>query len=150
MVSDALPAFYIVPTYKMKISGSAVIFKVIRFGLTQSTTLPHPVNRICDIGLFKKNTYNAVWIPSHQTQAITGAALGAWKFNKDYYIQEGSRTPTDAWNSNGCIEVVGKDQWLKFLFVIRQTSGDSNHILSIEKNIKIHIDFTATPMATLI
>ena len=140
---------YMVPTYKMKVSGSSIDFKVIRFGIKRTNITPPPKTRFCDVGLFKKNTYSAVWIPTYRVHSGPGSIPGAWQLYKNFLIHEGSSDPNDAWGSYGCIEVVGRGVWRRFLNVVKRQSGASNIVLSKEKKIRIHVAQAVAPMATL-
>lgn len=116
---------YMVPTYKMKVSGSSIDFKVIRFGIKRTNITPSPKTRICDVGLFNKNTYSAVWIPTYKVHSGPGSIRGAWQLYNNFLLHEGSPDPSDAWGTYGCIEVVGKGEWSRFLNAVKKQSGAS-------------------------
>lgn len=141
---------YMVPTYKMKVLGSSADFKVIRFGIKRTNINPPPKTRPCNVGLFNKNTYIGTWIPTYRVHSGPGSIPGAWQLYKNFLIHEGSSDPSDAWGTYGCIEVVGRGEWSRFLNVVKRQDGADNHVLSNKKMVKANIEQAAAPMATLI
>lgn len=141
---------YMVPTYIMKISGTSSEFKVIRFGIKRTNLKPPPKTRVCDVGLFNKNSYIATWIPTYRVHSGPGSVPGAWQIYKNFLIHEGSPDPSDAWGTYGCVEIVGKGEWKRFLNTVILHGGASNNILSDRKLVKVNIEQAAAPTAILI
>lgn len=141
---------YLVPTYKMKVSGCLSDFKVIRFGIKRTNIEPPPTKRHCKLGSFNENTYSAVWLPSYKVHSGPGSIPGACQLYKNFLIHEGSSDPSDAWGSYGCIEVVGENEWFRFLTEVQKQSGADNFELSNEKKINVHIQQAVAPLGILI
>ena len=140
---------YLVPTYKMSMNDNSPDFEVIRFGLKRTNITPPPKTRICDVGLFKQNIYKPSWLPSYRVHSGPGSLPGAWQLYGSFLIHEGSPSPDDAWGTYGCIEVVGLNEWRRFLESIKRISGASLAEVGHEKLLMVEIKAAAAPTAKL-
>jgi len=140
---------YWVPTYKMTITGPVPAFKVIRFGLQRKNLDPPPAERPCDAGLFKENVFYPVWLPTYRVHSGPGSIPGAWQLYRSFLIHEGSPDPDAGWGTLGCIEVVGKNEWHRFLNAIQRLAGASLDQVGRHKTLKVKIQAASSPKAKL-
>lgn len=116
-------AIYDVPIYEITV-GATQSFKAIRFGLVRRNQNPPPKQRICDAGLSSATEAQPTWISGYSPHSFQGQARpGAWRIfpkpAKPFLIHEGpSDSSTMIGGSLGCIEIVGQDEWDRFLGMI--------------------------------
>lgn len=134
---------YLVPTYKLKVVGEARDFQVIRFGIKRTNVSPPPETRLCDVGLFKENTYTGTWLPTYRVHSGSGSLPGAWQLYGNFLIHEGSPDPNDAWGTYGCIEVVGRNEWRRYLRTITRIGEAQLNQISKQKNLIVRIKAAA-------
>ncbi len=116
---------YLVPAFRMKVDGVAKPFEVIRFGLQRRNRRPIPLRRKCDAGLFRRHRYQVKrWLPNYNPQSHPGTGVpGAVVITGNFYIHEGATFTYDPWGTYGCVEVVGKGEWRRFLSSLTQIGG---------------------------
>ncbi|MEL6586556.1 MAG: hypothetical protein AAFY65_02595 [Pseudomonadota bacterium] len=135
---------YKVPVYDMEVSGlgpsataKTTVFKVIRFGVKQSSASDTPTV----VGLKDKQVHILSRVDYME---------GSWQLYGNFLIHDGANNPQkSAWGQIGCIEVVGmmggKDAWKVFEALVLSLSGAKTAAkLGKSGKFSIKIDAVAT------
>ena len=67
----------------------------------------------------------------------------------NFLIHEGSPDPSSPWGTYGCIEVVGRNEWNRFLDSIKLLSGEGPATVGSLRLLTVKIQAATAPMARL-
>jgi hypothetical protein len=141
---------YEVPVYEVLVPSKEV-FWAIRFGLVRNNVSPPPASRKCDAGLAKKQEARPSWVPTYSPHSFHGGITpGAWQLypDKGFLIHEGASDPTRVLGGSlGCIEIVGTDEWNRFLTTLEELAGANCAVIGQEHAMLVKIQGTDYPTA---
>jgi hypothetical protein len=140
---------YKVPIYEVTV-GDKDTFKAVRFGLVRRNEKPPPTTRVCDAGLADAQTVRPGWIPDYNPHSFEGGPrVGAWQLyaGKGWLIHEGAGDPSQQSGSLGCIEVVGKGEWDRFLSTIEALAGATCAEIGKAKALTVVLQAASRPTA---
>jgi hypothetical protein len=121
---------YVVPIYRVSIVGKDQSFAAIRFGLNARRIGDGPKKKLCDVGLFKEQTHTCRWLPDYKLHSVEFDAKGAWKITGSFLIHAGSPRHDMPFGSFGCIEIIGQDEWTRFVTTVESAGGMPSAMLS--------------------
>jgi hypothetical protein len=146
------PVVYRVPSYEVRIEGGST-YSAVRFGLQNKGLMPPPASLRCDAGLSAEHHCTPTWVPGYSPHSFAGSSRpGAWRLlpGRGFLIHEGADTTSgQVGGSLGCIEVLD-GEWNTFLGEIEKLGGAHCTGLGAAGRLKVDIEATALPMATLV
>lgn len=119
---------YVVPVYTLTVSGTAgngrsvrEQFNVLRFGV-QST---NGKTASC-VGLAEYQSHKIKsWIPTYRVHSASSKENGAWQVYGNFLIHDGPDDDTELFASIGCIEIMGRQGFVKFNDLILSLAGST-------------------------
>ena len=118
--------YYLVPIYKLTVSGTddrgglvQETFEVLRFGVQCKDGRTAQV-----VGLADQQTHQIkAWIPTYRVHSAASPENGAWQVYGNFLIHDGPDDPTEVFATIGCIEIMGRQGFVKFNDLILSLSG---------------------------
>ncbi len=117
---------YLVPIYPCYVNGinnaGATVreqFNVLRFGVQSKDGKAAAVVGLAD---YQTHIIKA-WLPHYRVHSATSPENGAWQVLGNFLIHDGPDNPTELFATIGCIEVMGRQGFVKFNDLIISLSG---------------------------
>ena len=109
--------YYLTPIYKLTVTGinakrQAVReqFNVLRFGVHCKDEKTATV-----VGLANAQTHIIKsWIPTYNVHSAPSPEIGAWQVYGNFLIHDGPDNDTEIFATIGCIEIMGRQGFVKF------------------------------------
>jgi hypothetical protein len=144
------PVIYRVPSYEVRVERGRT-YTAVRFGLQNKGTVLK--TRTCDAGIGHQHFCMPTWVPGYSPHSFTGSSRrGAWKLfpGKGFLIHEGADiSKGQVGGSLGCVEVLNGD-WNSFLSEIETIIGTTADAIGGKRLLKVVIEHTHFPLATLV
>jgi len=131
---------YVAPIYRISLKGAAQSFAALRFGLNARRIGSGPKRKRCDVGLFAKQSHTLKWLPNYTLHSVDNADQGAWQITGNFLFHAGSPAPEKPYGSFGCIEIIGQDEWKRFVSTIESLGGLPSAMLSAKGLVTCDIE----------
>jgi len=96
-------------------------FDVLRFGVQSKDGKSAAVVGLAD---FQSHVIKA-WLPHYRVHSASSPEDGAWQVYGNFLIHDGPDSPSELFASIGCIEIMGKQGFVKFNDLIISLAGPS-------------------------